>query len=462
MTQEQKALNKQGTEGFSDQDQQRLAQISAEIKENQVLLEIKTKALDSIEDKLLKPVLSEAISQKLIDAEKNGELSKTLDSIRNEEVQRIANKDLDLNQAQQKIISDLIESKKIIMEANSSKEDGAAQTLNTHRQNYTQKMTELTESILGRSPNLADRQKLNQVQGLLKNVDLLDSAQATYFKGETEKAINLLGSKAATIPTDNDLFSLQLETIVREIELRTGATEGIDFFNTHTDQMDTFLKILQGERVAVELTTAGGKTFVGAALLKAQTDILGYKTGIYVAKPGQEADIQLAMMRAYGLDESEVVILDQTRLGEAGYAESLNNSKFIVTDPSNVEFVRNSANNFSQKETFKVANQVYKKLTQNATLYIDELQITLDPSRQAINSVGASTDSIPKAQRDAAQAIGEVLDQTLLKNSNWGLGEYEFLITRTEQGAEIAKFSDSAQKIIFDSLAQKMGISVDQ
>ena len=269
---------------------------------------------------------------------------------------------------------------------------------------------------------------------------------------------NLLASTEIKLNTEDPLVAAQMATIIRDIEFRTGATEGVQFFNARTNQVDTMLKILNGDRVAVELTTAGGKTFVGAAVLKTQTEVMGYETGIYIAKPGQETAVQSAMAIAYGVDVNKIPILDNSRLSDPDYVNSLKEATFIIADPAQVQFIRNTALNIKDPN-FKTAVEIYSKLTNEVALYVDELQITLDPSRQAINSVGPSTADIPQTYKDTASLIGQALDQTVLKNGGWGVGDNDFLVLRTQDGADIAKFSKDAQGQIFSRLADEMGIS---
>ena len=451
LEQELADLEKQ-TEPLSTEQSDRKTAIPGEIVAIEDVKKIFYNSIGRLEDKLLKPILSADVSERLIEAQQKGNFDEVLGTIRTEELDRLAENRLGLSSRQDFIIEDLLKIKSGITNSSS------AEDLVTQRDLYNQKLSELSESILGDSPEAANYQKLSDAQQFLKNMDVLTAARAARAEGDHDGAVDILSSREASIPVEDPILAARLGTIVRDAEFRTGASEGIEFFNARTNQMDTFLKILEGERVAIELTTAGGKTFVGSVLLRAQTELLGYNTGIYIAKPGQEADIQTSMMKAYGASEEEIVILDSTRLSEADYLSTLLASRFVVADPSNLQFIRNSANNFKDPN-FKVANDVYRKLTQNTSLYIDELQINLDPSRQAINSVGASSEDIPDAYKDSARLVGEALGDTLLRNGGWGLGDNDFLVLRTEEGAEIAKFNEAAQKDIFAALAQKMGIS---
>lgn len=439
-------------EPLTDAQTTRVAEIPGEIEAIRDVKKIFSNSIGRLEDKLLKPILSADVSERLIEAQQKGNFDEVLGTIRTEELDRLAENRLGLSSRQDFIIEDLLKIKSGITNSSS------AEDLVTQRDLYNQKLSELSESILSDSPEAANYQRLSDAQQFLKNMDVLTAARAARAEGDHDGAVDILSSREASIPVEDPVLAARLGTIIRDAEFRTGASEGIEFFNARTNQMDTFLKILEGERVAIELTTAGGKTFVGSVLLRAQTELLGYNTGIYIAKPGQEADIQTSMMKAYGVGDEEVVILDSTRLSEADYLSTLLASRFVVADPSNLQFIRNIANNFKDPN-FKVANDVYRKLTQNTSLYIDELQINLDPSRQAINSVGASSEDIPDAYKDSARLVGEALEDTLLRNGGWGLGDNDFLVLRTEEGAEIAKFGEAAQDQIFGALAQKMGIS---
>ncbi len=440
------------TESFSEEQVARKDEILSRVVEVEDAKRIISNSINRLEDQLLQPILSVDVAQKLTQAQQDGDFDEVLGMIRTDELSRLAQNKIGLSSRQDSIIEDLLKIKSSMVNSSS------AEDLVLQRDLYNQKLSELNESILGSSPEAADYQRLSSAQQFLKNMDVLTAARSARAVGDDDGAISILSSKEASVPVEDSALAARLETIIHDVEFRAGASEGIEFFNSRSNQMDTYLKILQGERVAIELTTAGGKTFVGSILLKTQVEILGYDTGIYIAKPGQEADIQRSMMKSYGVGEEKVIILDSSRLSEPEYISSLLASRFVVADPSNLQFIRNSANNFDDPN-FKTANDVYKKLTENTSLYIDELQINLDPSRQAINSVGASSEDIPDAYKNSARLVGEALDETLLKNGGWGLGDNDFLVLRTSEGAEVAKFSQSAQKDIFTALAKKMGVS---
>ncbi len=374
------------------------------------------------------------------------------------EVENIKNTALDklkLSVSEKILVEELITSKEIINSAKSDPKFRTIEEINQARAKYAENLTELSKSILGENPDLEAYQRLGEVQNIIKKNDLLGTIKEDSNIGE------ILASQEIRLNTDNPLVATKMANIVREMELRTGATEGVPFFNSRTNQIDTMLKILSGDRIAVELTTAGGKTFVGAAVLKIQREIIGYETGIYIAKPGQEADIQKSMAIAYGIEPNKIPILDNSKLSDGNYLKSLKEAAFIIADPAQIQFIRNTALNVKDPN-FKTAVEVYSKLSKNASIYVDELQITLDPSRQAINSVGPSTQDIPQSYKDAANLIGNALDQTVLKDGGWGLGDNSFLVLRTKDGAEIAKFSKSAQAEIFNKLAKETGITAQK
>ena len=352
---------------------------------------------------------------------------------------------LDLGDAERALIDQIITNKNIINSKNTD-------AITNARTEYAEALSELSQRILGDNPDVKAYQRLGEVQNVIKANDLLGSVS------KISQIRDVLASTEIKLNTDDPLVAAQMATIIRDIEFRTGATEGVQFFNARTNQVDTMLKILNGERVAVELTTAGGKTFVGAAVLKTQTEVMGYETGIYIAKPGQETAVQSAMAIAYGVDVNKIPILDNSRLSDPDYVNSLKDAAFIIADPAQVQFIRNTALNVSDPN-FRTAVEVYSKLTNDVALYVDELQITLDPSRQAINSVGPSTADISQTYKDTASLIGQALDQTVLKNGGWGLGDNDFLVLKTQDGADIAKFSKDAQGQIFSKLADEMGIS---
>ncbi|MBT4652501.1 MAG: hypothetical protein HN981_04470 [Candidatus Pacebacteria bacterium] len=444
-------LNKIERDSGLDVDQDfRRSEILGEISSIKKTLKIFSSDATDLEFQLSKSVLADSVVQKLSQAQENGDLKDVLQVVRVEEIIKLTENQSKSGLSDPQI--DLI--KEITVIKDQIVKTTVAEDLLVQRDLYNEKMTELSKSILGESPKLEDYQKLSTDQEFIKNIDLFNSVDSALAKGKLDSITDTLATREVKIDVGDPLLAVRLETIIRDAEFRTGVSEGIDFFNTRSNQMDTFLKIFEGEKVAIELTTAGGKTFVGSVLLKAQVEILGYKTGSYIAKDGQEVDIQQSMMKAYGVGEDEVVILDSTRLSEEGYVETLQNAKFIVANPSNIQFIRNSANNFKDPN-FKVANAVYTKLTQDTALYIDELQINLDPSRQAINPVGENSKDIPEAQKAAAEWVGDALKDTLLDKSSWGLGEHDFLTLKTKNDAEIAKFNEGAQKVIFDGLAQR-------
>lgn len=398
----------------------------------------------TLEASLLRDVADAPLKQKLL-ATPKANLATELQAARDAELGKIRS-DLGLTAKQRRLVTDLIQLRAEVFKAQGD-------DLTLARSRYNDKLTELNSSILGRNPDLAAYQKLSALQGSLKNITLFDQATKN-----PDALADLLSSKESAINLDDQLLSLKMETMIRETEFRAGVEEGLAFFNSRVNQIDTFLKIISDPRVAVELTTAGGKTFVGALVLKAKVEILDYATGLYIAKPGQEAKITRDLARMYGLQESDVVALDYTRLADKAYVASLLRSRYIVADPANLEFVRNGANNFSDGN-FMVANQVYRKLTQNLSIYMDELQINIDPTRQAIVSVGASSEKIPTRYTEVDKFVGDVLAETVLRNGGWGLGDNDFLVLRTSEGAEIAKFSPEAQEQIFTALARKMGIA---
>lgn len=432
-----------------DQDFRR-SEINGDITEIKKVIKIFESDVIDLESQLSKSILAEGVGQKLAQAQEDDDLKNVLKVVRVEEITKLTNgkNKSGLSDPQIDLLKEMTVIKEQIIKTTSAEE------LIKQRDLYNEKLTELNQDILGKNPKLENYQKLSTAQEFLKNIDLLNSVDSALAKGKTDSIADILATREVSLDIDDPLLAIRMETIIRDAEFRTGVSEGIEFFNTRSNQMDTFLKIFEGEKVAIELTTAGGKTFVGSVLLKAQVELLGYKTGSYISKPGQEVDIQQAMMKAYGLGEDDVVILDSTRLSDESYVKMLQAAKFVVADPSNIQFIRNSANNFKDPN-FKVANEVYTKLTQDTALYIDELQINLDPSRQAINPVGENSKDIPDAQKTAAEWVGDVLKDTLLDKGGWGLGEHGFLTVKTENGAEIAKFSKSAQEVIFDGLAQR-------
>lgn len=423
---------------LADADQARTFQrLTAEI-------DALTKRNTTLEASLLKDVVDSGTKQKLL-ATPKANLAGELQVARDVELGKIRS-DLGLTAKQRRLVTDLIQLRDEVFKAQ-------GEDLTLARSRYNVKLTELNNSILGRNPDLAAYQKLSALQLSLKNITLFDQVRRN-----PDALTDLLNSKESAINLDDQLLSLKMETMIRETEFRAGVEEGLAFFNSRVNQIDTFLKIISDPRVAVELTTAGGKTFVGALVLKAQVEILDYATGLYIAKPGQEAKITRDLARMYGVSESEVVALDYTRLADKAYVASLLRSRYIVADPANLEFVRNGANNFSDGN-FMVANQVYRKLTQNLSIYMDELQINIDPTRQAIVSVGASSEKIPTRYTEVDKFVGDVLAETVLRNGGWGLGDNDFLVLRTSEGAEIAKFSPESQDIIFAALARKMGVA---
>ena len=439
-------------EALTDATDEQRSALQADIEKYNQLITSAEKQISDIEGSIDVTIARDKYFQGIIDSEAQRALEASFDEADltafRQEVEVLKNAELDrleLGETERALVDQIIASKNVI---NSSKNE----ELINARNDYAAALSELSQRILGDSPDLESYQKLGEVQNIIKANDLLGTVS------KTSQIKDVLASTEIKLDTKDPLVAAQMATIIRDIEFRTGATEGVSFFNARTNQVDTMLKILNGERVAVELTTAGGKTFVGAAVLKTQTEVMGYKTGIYIAKPGQETAVQRSMAIAYGVDSERIPILDNSRLSDSDYVDSLKDAAFIIADPAQVQFIRNTALNVSDPN-FKIAVDVYNKLTNEVALYVDELQITLDPSRQAINSVGPSTADIPQTYKDTASLIGQALDQTVLKNGGWGLGDNDFLVLKTQDGADIAKFSKDAQGQIFSKLADEMGIS---
>ncbi len=404
------------------------------------------KDISQLESKLLTTMMPEQLTTQLRQAQAEGKLPEQVAAARQAEVDKLASDKSSLNVNQRALAAELLEARQQIF-ANPSAPD-------SHRATYRDKLTALQDSILGRNPQAADYQRLAEVQSTLKRISLLDTVKDS---GSLDAAISQAEIK---IDLGDKLLNSKLETIIREAELRAGSEENIAFFNTKANQIDTFLKIISGERVAVELTTAGGKTFVGALVSKTSTDVLGYEKGIYIAKPGQEAEVRRSLSKIYGVSEDQIAILDFKRVSEPGYVESLLASKHVVTNPDDLKFLRNSANKVQDNPDFLAANRAYDALTNKVSIYMDELQINIDPTRQAIVTVGDSTEVIPAHHIDAGQLVGDAFAATLMKNGGWGKGDHAFLSITTKNGAEIAKLTEAAQKEVFGELARQSGLSL--
>ncbi len=325
----------------------------------------------------------------------------------------------------------------------------------------------------GGQRTLAVEQQLNQALRKLKQATLLDTvadlqqkfASLDQTSVEALRVISdidqLLQTRELDIPqvSSDPQKNLQIENIIRSAELRAGQSEGIAFFNTRSNQLSTLAQILSSPKVAVELTTAGGKSFVGGLVLEIQKTVYGRDKGIYIAKAGGEADIA-NQLRAMSPEGTKVVEFDQNKfLQDKAYQAEVLAADYLVSNPDQIQFLRNTAHNYSLGSTRDVAVSLYKNLSSNVGVYVDELQINMDPSRQAINPTGESSKPIAQNQKDAANLVGESILDTGLIN-RWGSGDHAGVLTvREADGAEVARFTDDTLDKIFTQLKVKNGES---
>ena len=410
-----------------------------------------SKQITKAQDKLLSTVLSGEVADKLKamgdspDADKLTETKKAI----LEEATLALQKKQSLSDEQTTQISELIALHQKLFSGTSVEDLPAARVA------YNDALTKLKSDLLGAEPSREAYQKLSEVHKLLKTASLLDTVKSS------ADINSVLQTKEITLSVKDKTLALRLDNLIRETELRAGVADNRQFFSTRENQIDSFLKIINDPRVAVELTTSGGKTFVGAMVLKAQVEIFGHETGIFIAKPGQETKIIESLAASYGIKQSEIASLDYTKISDPSYREALLKSSYIVTDPANFKFLRDGSINFADGN-FKNAAQIYRKLTSNVAGYMDELQINIDPNQQAIVSVGQSNGEIPDQYKTTDALIDAVLAETILAKGGWGLGDNPFLKLKTANDAATAKFTVKAQEQIFASLAGKTGISLDQ
>ncbi len=338
-----------------------------------------------------------------------------------------------------------------------------------------------------RTTVLADKQnglkRMNEVQEALQKLDILteirtleqkiavekakgSTADQTYLTSLEKNILDLSVKKEIVIPAELGLTSevqQKVTDIIRDTEHRLAIFED-GSRSSRANQIDTFQKLLSGKFTAVELTTAGGKTMVGAMTLKARLEIFGNETGVYLTKEGQQSSIrtQLDKMTAVG---DSVIILDVYRLGEPGYVEALLKSKYIVTGPNDVNFLQNNTLDRTHP-SYEPSVAILDKMTKNVGTYYDEAQLTLDPNVAGVNQKGNK--KVAEASKElAAKEVAEILTkEAILVNGdayahqNWDGGKSALadrLLSPDGVALETARFSSEAEVRITNSLRKQNG-----
>lgn len=287
---------------------------------------------------------------------------------------------------------------------------------------YNKTLTELQQSISKRlqtAPEAASAELL-RLSETLKQIDLLRDANKFFAAGDARskaKAVALLATKEFTIPETiggmDKATRDRMEYIIRDTEHRLAVDEK-GFRSQRANQADTVLKLLQSDRIAVELTTNGGKTtLVGSTMLRIEMEVFGRKP-IFVAEQGK-AEAVAAIIKKLVPEGTNIEVVrasDVKGPGSDARADAIENAGILVTEIHERNFIRNDSSGRGENgANVKAASRVSKVLTDNVAVYVDELHLNLDISQQGINPVGEGLERLTSEQTQFAQNTGEILEK---------------------------------------------------
>ncbi|MCL4200413.1 hypothetical protein KJZ67_03670, partial [Patescibacteria group bacterium] len=355
------------------------------------------------------------------------------------------------------------------------------QILRSHEQAMTRLDTAL-ERLYGRDTPEFKRASI-EIRKSLKQIDLATQIAKAEQLGNSDLAARLRQTQEVNLSmfsSLNEATRLGLEHIIRDTEYRLTMYEQ-DFRSLRAKQLETIFGLLSNDGTAIELTTAGGKTWVVSAISRIHNEVFGRKAVIMFRK-GQAGQLMDYVKSVYPGDDavvrmsSEMFQGDQTVTSRA--LSQIEKAKVLIVEPEDMAFVRNMATmKYDNPRVRADIIHAYLSSIKNTGFSIDELNLALDTNTRMINPAnGIDSVEIEEILLATREDVGRVLlDLGILQDGKfdaWKTSENGvaaltdgYIVTRTNPDGSVtqqlirsAKFTQAALDRVLPALERQFGL----
>jgi len=353
--------------------------------------------------------------------------------------------------------------------------------LRSHEQAMTRLDTAL-ERLYGRDTPEYKRASI-EVRKALKQIDLATQIAKAEQLGDSNLAARLRQTQEVNLSmfgSLNEATRLGLEHIIRDTEYRLTIYEQ-DFRSLRAKQLETIFGLLSNDGTAIELTTAGGKTWVVSAISRIHNEVFGRKA-IIMFRKGQAGQLMEYVKSVYPGDDavvrmtSDMLQGDQTVTSRA--LSQIENAKVLIVEPEDMAFVRNMATmKYDNPRVRADIIHAYLSSIKNTGFSIDELNLALDTNTRMINPAnGIDSVEIEEILLATREDVGRVLlDLSILQDGKfdaWRTSENGvaaltegYIVTRTNPDGSVtqqfirnAKFTQAALDRVLPALERQFGL----